>query len=205
MGPTGPNALLGHSTSSFSSSSPSSSIRVTSSRPPRVPRWLLFGTLGDPQKSVKDKIPDGGDRGDPGPISWGPDPRRNGSDVLLCVGGPTMFPALYELLVEGNALLAQGTGLRRIRREITAHETEDLLAIDLGLLGPTPEGTDSDDLAPEALDELREQAHRGARADEVLHDQHLGRLTDEPVEFHGERDPPLARADPLGAVHQRGP
>src|SRR6188474_2538900 len=73
MGPTGPNALLGHSTSSFSSSSPSSSIRVTSSRPPRVPRWLLFGTLGDRQKGVKDKIPDGGGSGWSGPHILGSD------------------------------------------------------------------------------------------------------------------------------------
>src|SRR4030095_15411575 len=121
------------------------------------------------------------------PYLGGPDPRRNGSDVLLRVGGPTMLPALYELLIEGNALLAQGTGLRWIRREITAHEAEDLLAVDLGLLGPAPEGADSDDLTPEALDELREQAHRGARAYEVLHDQDLGGLADEAVEFHRER------------------
>src|SRR5678815_343782 len=73
MGPTGPNPLLGHSTSSFSSSSPSSSIRVTSSRPPRVPRWLLFGTLGDRQKGVKDKIPDGGGSGWSGPHILGSD------------------------------------------------------------------------------------------------------------------------------------
>src|SRR5262252_3252038 len=45
--------------------------RVTSSRSPRVPRWLLPGTLGDGQKRVKNKIHDGGDGDYPSPTSWG--------------------------------------------------------------------------------------------------------------------------------------
>ena len=79
-----------------------------------------------------------------------------------------MLPALHELLIEGYALLAEGTGLRRICREITADEAEDLLAVDLGLLGPAPEGPDSDDLAPEALDDtVREMAEQIAAAPAV--------------------------------------
>ena len=57
-------------------------------------------------------------------------PVRNRSDVLLRVGRATMLPALHELLIEGNALLAEGTRLRRVRREITTHEAEDLLAVE---------------------------------------------------------------------------
>src|SRR5262249_42414307 len=97
-----------------------------------------------------------------------------------------MLTASHELLVEGDALLAHRTLLGRIRRKIAAHEAEDLLARDLGLLRPAPERPDADDLAPQFFHEIAQELDRGARAHEVLDDEDLGRGADEPVELGGE-------------------
>src|SRR5215831_10518185 len=138
------------------------------------------------------------------PISWGSGrlERRGRLLPLLRRRRLAMLPALDELLVQRDALLAEGTGLGGIRREVPADETEDLLAVDLCLFRAAPERTDTDDLAAHVLHELREESHRRARADEVLDDQHLGSLANEPVKFGGQRDASLAAAHSLCPVDQ---
>src|SRR5207245_921976 len=89
-----------------------------------------------------------------GKIQWAGSRRSLGRYILgtrrsvsLASGrGATMLATLHEFLVEGDALLAHGTLLGRIRREIPAHEAEDLLAGDLGLLRPAPQGADANDM-----------------------------------------------------------
>ncbi len=116
-----------------------------------------------------------------------------------------MLAALHVLLVERHALLAERAGLGGVGGEVAAHQAEDLLAVDHRLLGAAPQGADADHLAAQIFHELGEQPHGGARAHQVLHDEHLGPGADEALELDGQADAPLARADPLGAVGQGGP
>src|SRR5439155_26088757 len=97
--------------------------------------WLLREFWGSVRRPVKGKIQWAGSRRSLGRYILGT--RRS---VSLASGrGATMLATLHEFLVEGDALLAHGTLLGRIRREIPAHEAEDLLAGDLGLLRPAPQ------------------------------------------------------------------
>src|SRR5262245_33178249 len=98
-----------------------------------------------------------------------------------------MLPALHELLIQRDALLAERTALRRVGGEVATHEAEDLLAVDLSLLGPAPERADAHDLTAEALHELGQQSDRAAGAHEVLHEEHLRPLPNQPVELGGQR------------------
>src|SRR5206468_1507510 len=75
-------------------------------------------------------------------------------------------------------------------------------AADLGLLRPAPQRADPHDLAAEVLHELGEESDGGAGADQVLDDEHLGALADQPVELGGQGDPALAAAHALGAVDE---
>src|ERR1700730_2735966 len=63
---------------------------------------------------------------------------RTGLVLLAHRRGPAVLAASDEFLVERHALLAHRALVGRIRREIAAHETEDFLAGDLGLLGAPP-------------------------------------------------------------------
>src|SRR6266571_8587557 len=189
-------------TSSFSWRPSSSSPSCHPPPVPRVPRLVTAaGILGRVRRPVKGKIQWAGSRRSLGRYTLGT--RRS---VSLASGrGATMLATLHEFLVEGDALLAHGTLLGRIRREIPAHEAEDLLAGDLGLLRPAPQGADANDLPAQLLHEIAQELDRGPGADEIFDDQHLGGGSDEPVELGGEGDLALAGGDALRAVHEGGP
>src|SRR5207249_287046 len=196
MGPTGPSAtegallllfllrrLLLH--------------RVTSLPVPARPAVVgYFWTLGEEPRPCQGE--NTGWRGQdlPYPHIWG---RLR---LLLSRGRLAMLLPLHEFLIEGDALLAERAAVRGIGREIPADQAEDLLAADLGLLRPAPERADPHDLASEVLHELGEESDGGAGADQVLDDEHLGALADQPVELGGQGDPALAAAHALGAVDE---
>src|SRR5262245_43655924 len=110
-----------------------------------------------------------------------------------------MSSAVDELLVQGHALPAERTLGGVVRRKVTAHEAEDGLAVDLDR-GPPPQTAHPDDLGAELLDELDEEVQRAAAGDQVLHEQHPGAGTDEPLELDRQAHPPLAPRQALGPV-----
>src|SRR5215472_10794345 len=112
--------------------------------------------------------------------TWTRRPAVSRSELLLGVRGLPVLLALHEFLVERHAFLAERTVLGRIRRKISADQAEDLLAPHLRLLGASPQRPNPDDLAPEIFDQLREQTDGGAGAHQILDDEHLGALTDQP-------------------------
>src|SRR5262249_55327626 len=116
-----------------------------------------------------------------------------------------MLLALHEFLVQRHALLAERAALGWIGREIPAHQTEDLLATDLGLLRPAPQRPDSDDLTSETCHQLSEAPYGRTRTHQVRDDERLGPGPDQPMELRGQGDPALAAAHALGAVDQDRP
>src|SRR5262245_35656735 len=113
MGPTGPSATLALTSSWLSSWSPSSSSCHLPPVPARPAEVGCFWTLGDGHKAVKGKIPSGGEKHDPEPHILGTRARR--SVLLLGVRRLPVLFALHELLIERHALLAERTGVGRIR------------------------------------------------------------------------------------------
>src|SRR6476661_3439813 len=156
----------GRLTSSFSSSRPSSSpCDVTPLPIPARPRGRsLSGQYGRAKNVSRTKYRIRGPGRGAAPISWGPG--RQGSGLLVRGRRLAVLAPLHVLLVQRHALLAERTGLRRVGREVAAHQAEDLLAPDLRLLRAPPQGPDAHHLAAELLHQLREQPHRGAGADQ---------------------------------------
>ena len=95
-----------------------------------------------------------------------------------------MPSAPHELLVERRAFLAQSARVRWVGREIPADQAEDRRIPDLDR-GPPPEATDPGDLSPVPLDQVNEELQGRALRDQILHEQHLGALTNESSEFRG--------------------
>src|SRR5262249_6122004 len=132
MGPTGPSATRGayfffafFFVAFFFIASPPSRSRASRGG------WFSW-TLGEGGKAVKDKILHEGSEAPFRPYILGrPDGDIGESGALLSVGGLPVLLALHELLIQGDAFLAERAALRRIRREISAHQAEDLLAADL--------------------------------------------------------------------------
>src|SRR4029453_7177372 len=102
-----------------------------------------------------------------------------------------MSAPLYELLVERHAFSTQRTLVRVVSGKITAHQTEDGLAVDLAR-GASPEAPDADAPGARTLHELDQKVQRGSARDEILHEQHARARADEPLELDRQRHAPLA-------------
>src|SRR5882762_2410801 len=159
-------------TSSFSWRPSSSSPSCHPPPVPRVPRLMTSaGILGERPETCQAENTTCGVLTTPGALHLGAQPWLG---PFASGRGTAMLAAPHEFLVEGHALLAHGTLLGRICWKIPAHEAEDLLAGDLGLLRPAPQGADADDLPPQLLHEIAQELDRGPGAHEILDDEHLG-------------------------------
>src|SRR5262245_25391624 len=112
----------------------------------------------------------------------------------------TLIASPHEFLVQSHPAAAQRAFVRRVGREVSTHEAEDRLSIELDR-GSPPETPDAHDLRPDLLHEVDQQLERGARAHEVLDEQHLRALADETLELDRQRHPALATAHTLHPVH----
>src|SRR5713226_10701894 len=142
MGPTGLSATNGALLLLFLLRGLLLRHRVTPLPIPARPAVDHVRTVGEAEKRVKGKIPDRG-------VATGGSPHILGAGrlpllgLLVRGGRLAMLAPLHVLLVERYALLAERTALGRVGGEIAAHQAEDLLAVDLVLLGAAPQGSDA--------------------------------------------------------------
>src|SRR5713226_6530522 len=147
MGPTGLSATNGALLLLFLLRGLLLRHRVTPLPIPARPAVDHVRTVGEAEKRVKGKIPNRGVATGGSPHILGGAGRLALIGLLVCGGRLAVLAPLHVLLVERHALLAERTALGRVGGEIAAHQTEDLLAIDLALLGAAPQGPNTDHLA----------------------------------------------------------
>src|ERR1041384_233491 len=110
-----------------------------------------------------------------------------------------MAAPLDELLIERHAFSTQRTLFGIVSWKIATHETEDRLAVDLDRRAP-PEAPHADHLRAEMLHQLDQEIQLGAARDQVLPQQQARAGPQRALELDGQRPPPLAARQALGAV-----
>src|SRR5437762_6595416 len=126
--------------------------------------------------------------------------KRSGAAPLLHRWRAPMVPSPDELLVDRHAAATKRAIFGSVGGKVSAHEAEDRLAVQLDRRSP-PQAPHTDDMGSELLDEVDEKLECGPGAHEVLDQQYLRALANQPLELDGQGDASLAAGHPLHAVH----